>query len=76
MARIGDDMMMDRRDGFLTADDFFDMDVATFRRTAPTPPPTCHDRHTVGSMRKARVAIDRIIAQGTKNANGGGMGEN
>ena len=74
MARIGDDIMMDRRDGFLTADDFFDMDAAPFRRTAP--PPTCHDRHTVGTMRKARVAIDRIIAQGTKNANGGGMGVN
>ena len=68
MARIGDDMMMDRRDGFLTDD--FDMDVATFRRTAPTPPSTCHDRHTVGSMRKARVATDRIIA-GNKRMCGG-----
>ena len=67
MARIGDDKIMDRRDGFSTTDDFFDMDVATFRRTAP--PPTCHDRHTVGTMRKARVAIDRIIAQGELKRN-------
>ena len=68
MARIGDVTMMDRRDGLLTTDNF-DMDVATFGRTlVPPPPPTCHDRHTVGSIRaKARVAIERISSNRGNN---------